>query len=65
MQIFVMLTLLAIVASLVNAMIHMGQADRGSEMLHALTARIVLSIALFGFLFLSWHLGWMQPHAAH
>lgn len=64
MQIFVTIILLAIIASLVKAMVHMGQGDTGSQMLHALTARIVLSIALFGFLFLSWHLGWIQPHGA-
>ncbi|HEX4049449.1 MAG TPA: DUF2909 domain-containing protein [Steroidobacteraceae bacterium] len=65
MQIFVTLVLLAIVASLVRAMVHMGQADEGGGMVRALTARVVLSIALFGFLMLSWHLGWIQPHIAH
>jgi hypothetical protein len=65
MQMFVTLILLAIVASLIKAMVHMGHGDQGSQMVHALTARIVLSIALFGFLFLSWHLGWIQPHGAH
>jgi hypothetical protein len=65
MQMFVTLLLLAIVASLVKAMVHMGQGDDGSGMVRALTARIVLSIALFGFLMLSWYLGWIQPHIAN
>ncbi len=59
MQSLVMLLLLAIVASLVKAMLHMGHGDRGGEMVRALTARIVMSIALFGLLFLSRHFGWM------
>jgi hypothetical protein len=64
MQVLVTLILLAIVASLIKAMVHMGQGDQGGQMVHALTARIALSIALFGFLLLSWHFGWIQPHAA-
>lgn len=65
MQILVTLVLLAIVASLAKAMFHMGQADQGSGMVRALTVRIVLSIALFGFLLLSWHFGWIEPQAVH
>lgn len=65
MQTLVTLMLLAIVASLIKAMIHMGRADPGEGMVRALTARIVMSIALFGLLFLSWHFGWIQPHTAH
>lgn len=63
MQAIVILLMLGIVASLVKAMVHMGQGDRGEGMVRALTARIVMSIALFGLLFLSWHFGWIQPHS--
>lgn len=59
MQAVVVLLLLVIVASLVKAMFHMSQGDRGGEMVRALTVRIVMSIALFGLLFLSRHFGWM------
>jgi len=62
MQAVVGLLLLAIVASLVKAMVHMAHGDHGGEMVQALTARIVLSLALFGLLYLSWHFGWLQPH---
>ncbi len=65
MQILVTILLVAIVGSLAKAMFHMGQADRGSGMVRALTARIVLSLALFGFLVLSWHFGWIQPQGMH
>lgn len=65
MQVLVTLLLLGIVASLVKAMFHMGQGDQGSGMVQALTVRIVLSLALFGFLFLGWHFGWIQPQGAH
>jgi hypothetical protein len=65
MKVLVMLLLLAIVASLVKAMFHMGQGDKGSGMVQALTVRIVLSIALFGFLLLGWHFGWIQPQGVH
>jgi len=64
MQAVMMLLFLAVVASLVKAMIHMGRGDEGSGMVRALTARIVLSMALFGLLFLSWHFGWVRPQGA-
>jgi hypothetical protein len=65
MQVIVLLLLLGIVASLAKAMVHMGRGDSSSGMVNALTARIVLSIALFGLLFLGWHFGWIHPQTAH
>lgn len=65
MQAVIALLLLAIVGSLVKAMVHMSHGDTDGRMARALTARIVLSLALFGLLFLSWHFGWIQPHHAH
>jgi hypothetical protein len=34
----------------------------GRKMVRSLTWRISLSVALFGMLFLAWHLGWIHPH---
>jgi len=56
---------MGIIASLAKAMVHMGQGDQSSGMVNALTARIVLSIALFGLLLLGWHFGWIHPQTAH
>jgi hypothetical protein len=64
MQAIVALLMIAIVFSLLKAMMHMSHGDRDSRMVHALTARVVLSMALFGLLYLSQHFGWMQSHAA-
>ena len=65
MQAVIMLLLAGIVASLGKAMMHMGRADRDARMVHALTARIVLSMALFGLLYLGQHFGWLSAHATH
>jgi len=62
MQPLIALLLVAIVASLAKAMFHMGSADGGGAMVRALTARILLSMALFALLFVSYHFGWMHPH---
>jgi len=56
--------MIAILFSLLKAMMHMGQGDRDSRMVKALSARIVLSMALFGLLYLSQHFGWMHAHTA-
>ncbi|HWG76630.1 MAG TPA: DUF2909 domain-containing protein [Steroidobacteraceae bacterium] len=65
MQVIVLLLFMGIIASLAKAMVHMGQGDQSSGMVNALTARIVLSIALFGLLLLGWHFGWIHPQTAH
>ena len=64
MQAVVAILMIAIVFSLLKAMMHMSHGDRDSRMVHALTARIVLSLALFGLLYLSQHFGWIQSHPA-
>lgn len=62
-KIFVVLVLIAIVASLGSAMVFLirdkGQGDRT---LKALTFRIGLSVALFALLFVFYGLGWIEPH---
>jgi hypothetical protein len=54
--------LVGIVASLGVGLFHLvhdkGQSKR---MVHALTLRIVLSVALFAFLLLAWSQGWIAP----
>lgn len=66
MKILLVALLLAIIASLGQALFSMSSGpDNSAQMVRALTVRISLSIALFGLLFLSWHLGWIEPHQVH
>jgi len=55
--------LIAIVVSLGSGMYYMlkdkGQSKR---MVHSLTVRISLSVALFVLLFIAWYFGLLQPH---
>jgi hypothetical protein len=54
-----------IVLSLVSAMLHLVHDYKGEtrRMVRALTLRIGLSIALFIVLWLTWKMGWIEPHA--
>lgn len=54
-----------IVLSLASAMVQLVHDYRGEtrRMVRALTIRIGLSIALFFVLWLTWKLGWIEPHA--
>ena len=53
-----------IVLSLVSAMVHLVHDYRGEtrRMVRALSIRIGLSIALFIVLWMTWKLGWIEPH---
>ncbi|HEY6644697.1 twin transmembrane helix small protein [Povalibacter sp.] len=63
MRIFVVVLLLAIVASMGQALFVMSSGPTTSpRMVRALTLRVALSVALFLFLLLGWHLGWIEPH---
>jgi cytochrome bd-type quinol oxidase subunit 2 len=55
--------LIAIVASLSSGLFFMMK-DKGESkrMVHSLTVRIGLSVALFVLLFVAWYLGLIQPH---
>jgi hypothetical protein len=55
--------LVAIVASLANALFHLatGKGDSG-KMLRSLTIRVGLSVALFALLMLAWRMGLIAPH---
>ena len=66
-RLVVVLMLVAIVYNLGAALFSLSRSNRdavvdGRKMVRALTWRISLSVALFGLLFLVWHLGWVQPH---
>jgi hypothetical protein len=70
MKILVVIAFLAILASLVWALLHMmrgsappeeGQAVPKSKMATALALRVGLSIVLFVCVLIAWTLGWIQP----
>jgi Protein of unknown function (DUF2909) len=66
MKLLIVAVLLAIIGSLGQALFSMSSGpDNSAQMVRALTVRIALSVALFGLLFLSWHLGWIEPHSLH
>jgi len=62
----VLVIFFAIILSLVSAMVHLVHDYRGESkrMVRALTLRIGLSITLFFVLWLTWKLGWIEPHRA-
>src|SRR6202021_4245383 len=65
MKPLIVLTLLAIVASLGKALFSMSSGpEHSARVVQALTWRIGLSVVLFGAIFLSYHLGWMGPNRA-
>lgn len=62
-RVAVVVVLVAIVASLGVALYHLA-TDRGEskKLVHSLTVRIVLSVALFLLLMLAWRFGLIHPH---
>jgi hypothetical protein len=60
----VLLIFFAIVLSLVSAMVQLVHDYKGEtrRMVRALTVRIGLSIVLFIVLWMTWKLGWIEPH---
>jgi len=64
MKPLIVLTLLAIVASLGKALFSMSSgAEHGARVAQALTWRIGLSVALFVTLLVSYHFGLIEPHS--
>lgn len=66
MKIFMVLMLVAVLFALAGAglfMLRKGTSDenRKHHMARALALRVGLSVALFLFILLSWHLGWVRP----
>ena len=63
MQLVIVLVLIAIVASLGQALFAMSSGRGDSrKMVRALTLRIGLSVLLFGALMLAWYFGLISPH---
>jgi hypothetical protein len=61
MKIIVLLTLMAIVASLFSGLYFVGKDKGGSERaVKALTVRIVLSLGLFSLLMAAHYFGWVD-----
>jgi hypothetical protein len=63
LKFLIVLTLVAIVASLGTGLVYLVK-DQGQtkRMANALTVRIALSVLLFVLLFLAWKGGMIQPH---
>jgi hypothetical protein len=63
MKPLIVLTLLAIVASLGKALFSMSSGpEHAARVVQALSWRIGLSVALFLSVLLSYRLGWIAPH---
>jgi hypothetical protein len=66
MKIVIVVMLVGILVALGSAglfMLRRGDkaAQRSSHMARALAVRVGLSVALFLFILLAWHLGWVRP----
>jgi hypothetical protein len=68
MKTVMVLLMLAVLGALASAGVFMlkkgqpGEADkRKHHMARALALRVALSVALFLFILLSWHMGWVRP----
>jgi hypothetical protein len=63
MSAIIIVLLVGVVVSLGHALVSMSSgATRSLSVVRALTVRITLSVALFGFLMVGHYLGWIQPH---
>ncbi len=68
MKIFLVATMVLIIASLGSALGGMTNKAGGEQPLRvvrAVTARISLSVGLFVLLLVGYWLGWIQPHGVH
>lgn len=66
MKLLIVVMLIAVLGALAGAgvlMLRKGRApdDTNRPMARALALRVALSIALFLFVLLSWHMGWVKP----
>lgn len=61
-RIIITAAFIAILYCLGSGLFYLSRRGEGVALAKALTWRIVLAVALFGFLFLAYHMGWMQPH---
>lgn len=61
MKIVIVLAFIGIVGSLASALFFMMRDKGGTRnTVRALSVRVGLSIALFAFVLLSWHMGWIE-----
>lgn len=63
-KVIIVILLIAVLASLMTSMVFLVRD--GSERRRTLTGlkiRVVLSLALFALLILSYYMGWIHPHA--
>ena len=62
MKIIIVIALVAIIASVVSALVFLYR-DRGhgTRMVKALALRVALSIGLFAFLMIAFRMGWISP----
>ena len=67
MKAIIVIGLLLVLAALASAGVFMLRKDnpdggeRDRKMARALAVRVGLSVALFLFILLSWHFGWIEP----
>jgi hypothetical protein len=63
LKILIIVFLVAIVASLGNALFHLSSGKGDSKkMARALTIRVGLSVVLFILIMIAWYVGLMTPH---
>jgi cytochrome bd-type quinol oxidase subunit 2 len=63
LKVLIIVALIAIVASLGNALFHLSSGKGDSrKMARALTIRVALSVGLFILLMIGWYLGLIAPH---
>jgi hypothetical protein len=66
MKPLIVLAMLAIIVSLGKALFSMSSGpEHSARVVEALSWRIGLSVALFVSLLVSYHFGWIVPHAVH
>lgn len=58
----VMVLIIASLGSALGSMTHKSGTEQSLRVVHALTARIGLSVGLFVLLLVGYWLGWIQPH---
>jgi len=61
-RIIITAAFIAILYCLGSGLFYLSRRGEGVSLAKALTWRIVLAFVLFGFLFLAYHMGWVQPH---
>jgi hypothetical protein len=62
MNILITAAFIAMLYCLGSGLFYLSRRGEGVRLAKALTWRIILALALFGFLFFAYHMGWVQPH---